>query len=149
MTVLEYNPRPALECFIDHLDGKGTLTLTLKRFFTKVSPIPSPCPYLPTKLTRERDWSLYPPNPISSANLSNTAVGSAPGVKTKMSGMKHWDSMKDLERSNGGGSMYFFPRLPLTNSWTPGTNLSDRMTRRIRSFWKCFSLVFHGAGSCS
>ena len=42
---------------------------------------------------------------ISSANLSIDAYGSAPGERTKTMGRTFDESLKDVMRSNGGGSM--------------------------------------------
>lgn len=88
---------------------------------------PWPCP-------KDNEFSLFPPNPcrkmfypnliqntfplnkevkiwitISSANLSNVTVGSAPGVKIKIKGMQQWESLKEAWRSKTGGSMNALP----------------------------------------
>lgn len=47
-----------------------------------------PCPW-----PSDREKSLEAPNPWSSANFSRTAVGSAPGVSTKIRGMQQWESV--------------------------------------------------------
>jgi len=41
---------------------------------------------------REIELNFDPPNPLSSANLSNAIVGSAPGDKTKISGAVQFES---------------------------------------------------------
>ena len=38
-------------------------------------------------------WILFPPNPLSLANLSNPAMGSAPGDRTKINGAQQWESL--------------------------------------------------------
>lgn len=70
-----------------------------------------------------RTWSL--------ANLRSAAVGSAPGDRMNINGEIQLLSLNDPTRSNDGGSMYFLPSLPTTNSVTPGMTLSGLKTRRI------------------
>lgn len=53
------------------------------------------------KITEQPTWS--------SANLRRRLVGSAPGVRRKISGRQQLESAKVRTRSNGGGSMYSFP----------------------------------------
>ena len=72
-----------------------------------------PCP-------REMVLNLFPENPLSSANLSRLAIGSAPGERTKIKGMMFFESAYDLARSKGGGSTNFSPNLSLTKSFTRG-----------------------------
>lgn len=61
------------------------------------------------------EWSTW-----SSANLRSAAMGSPPGDRMKMSGAQQWLSLKDLPRSNGGGSINFLASLAVTKSWIAG-----------------------------
>ena len=58
---------------------------------------------------RDKENSLLAPKPWSSANFSRIAMGSAPGVRTNISGMQECESAKDATRSKGGGTMYWRP----------------------------------------
>ena len=90
---------------------------------------PCPCP-------SDNESSLAPPNPMSSANLSSAAVGSAPGDRINSSGDVALLSLNALGKSNGGGSIYFWPSFSLTNACTAGmtwmrnnVNVSTRKCR--------------------
>jgi len=84
-----------------------------------------PCP-------REMVW-VFSPNPLSSANLSSAAIGSAPGDSTKTSGAEQDESAKELGRSKVGGSINFWPIFSTMNCWTAGTILSGRRVRSTTS----------------
>ena len=103
---------------------------------------PCPCP-------RERELSLEPPNPWSSANLRRAAMGSAPGDRTKISGAQLCESPKAFPKSKGGGSMYCLPSLATTKSCTEGITLSGLRQRRINMDWNCLSLLFQLFGKDS
>ncbi len=67
-----------------------------------------PCPW-PSEMV-----FIFFENRISSANLSIDAYGSAPGERTKTMGRTFDESLKDVMRSNGGGSINCAPIDPLT-----------------------------------
>lgn len=93
---------------------------------TGVLPLTCPCPR-DIVWTCPFDWL----NPLSSANFSRAAIGSAPGDSTKISGAQQFESENDSARSKVGGSMYVCPRLFTMKSWTAGTILSGRKHRRM------------------
>ena len=66
------------------------------------------------------ELNLFPPKPLSSANLSRAMVGSAPGESTKMRGAHELESLYDLDKSKGGGSTNFLPSLSITKFVTAG-----------------------------
>ena len=94
-----------------------------------ITPPTCPCP-------REIDWHLLLPKPLSSANLSRPAIGSAPGDNTKINGAQQLESAKLPARSKVGGSMYCLPMFSTTKFCTAGTILSGRIQRRITNLWK-------------
>lgn len=48
---------------------------------------------------------------ILSENLSNVAVGSAPGVNINIKGVAQFELSNDEIKSNGGGSIYLLSRI--------------------------------------
>ena len=68
--------------------------------FTAIGPWPWPS---------DNENNLFVPKPWSSANFNSIAVGSAPGVRTKIRGIQQNESAYDEARSNGGGSIYCLP----------------------------------------
>lgn len=85
-----------------------------------------PCPW-PILIALSRD-----PNPESSANLSNAAVGSDPGESTNSNGATAEDSLYDLLRSNGGGS---------TNLWSITYMMHPRQMRNIVVLHNTFMII--------
>mmetsp|Transcript_25459 Transcript_25459/g.60550 ORF Transcript_25459/g.60550 Transcript_25459/m.60550 type:complete len:352 (+) Transcript_25459:901-1956(+) len=86
-----------------------------------------PCP-CPMDMTHMR--SLWP---LSSANLSNAAVGSLPGERTNRRGDSQDDSAKHPARSNAGGCTKSAPRTASTSVWMPRTMRSGLRHRRTQS----------------
>mmetsp|Transcript_15464 Transcript_15464/g.36094 ORF Transcript_15464/g.36094 Transcript_15464/m.36094 type:complete len:210 (+) Transcript_15464:1742-2371(+) len=65
----------------------------------------------------------------SSASLMSEVMGSAPGVRTKMSGVVQRDSSKHTWSTSWGGSMNLEPIWFATYSWISGMTTSGRMAR--------------------
>ena len=100
-------------------DAIGPWRETLRYHYTNQHGHTWPCP-------RDIDWQCFP---LSSANLSSPAMGSAPGDSTNISGAQQCESAKLPARSKVGGSMYCLPILSTMKFWTAGTILSGLIQR--------------------
>lgn len=89
-----------------------------------------PSAMIPWPWPRDRENSLLAPKPWSSANFNKIAMGSAPGVRTNISGMQECESAKEAARSKGGGTMYWCPNCSI--EWSK--NLGKQLTASIHEF---------------
>ncbi len=86
---------------------------------------------------------------ISSANLKKSDTGSEPVLKTKISGVEMFESLKDFARLNTGGSTNCLPRCSMMKFWIATVILSGLRDLRTTIFQKEFSLWFHSSGNGS
>jgi len=66
--------------------------------------------------------------PLALANAKRSAIGSAPGERTKIIGVVLVESFAAPSRSNGGLSINLAPSSDDTNSLIPYTNFSNLNT---------------------
>lgn len=161
-----------------HTQMSSTKQMTLSIIRAAIGPCPWPSdivwqrsPSMPVIMNHQYSLDAcgwyYTVPPLSSANFSKPAIGSAPGESTKMRGEQQLESEKLPGRSNVGGWMYVGPMLSTMKSCTDGITwkemrhqpmdgdyvyelnkiaLSGRRHRTTTSLCNRFSLVCHGSG---